>query len=298
MLKMPAWIIVVIVLNIAALLILLRPNPNVGIPSLNIPASNEPGNTSVLNQTVNQASNVSSNGTNQTFNASVYNSKCLASIKSYVKTVRNITNFTTVETRFFNDTNDAVNYVTNLSNRAFELMGAGKDIYVLNGCVVSLNDFTSGGNNFTLPIVCDESGVIGNYSSCIIANISNITSYCHNLTESVSECDLEKSQHDFWEDINYWLTPKAGSLNKSQEFNFTITSSRNMLEYATLNIYYTRPPTIYQNLFNESVATSKGDVISITTNLNLTGKTFGGLVVETYFKKKCYKYTLISQYNY
>lgn len=294
MFKIPTWIIIVIALNVAALIIMLRPNPNVGVPPLNLPSE-------VNNQTLNKSSNQQPNTSNQTLtlNTSYYNSKCVGSISNYIKGVENITNFTTIETRFFNKTGDAIDYVTNLSNKTYELMGIGKDIYSLIKSVVSLNIFkTKDGKSFTLPIVCDESGIIRNYSSCILSNISNITLYCHNITQNISECDIEEAEHGFWDDITYLIEPKPGTLNTSQKFNFTITSSRNRLEYATLNVYYVRPPITYQALFNQSKATTKGDIISITTTLNLTGKTFGGLVVETYFKKKCYKYTLISQYMY
>jgi len=42
----------------------------------------------------------------------------------------------------------------------------------------------------------------------------------------------------------------------------------------------------------------KGDKISITKTLNLTGKIYGGLILEASFKKKCYKYDLLAEYTY
>jgi len=290
MLKIPGWILAIAVLNIAVFIILTYPNPNIGIPSFSNNISN------ATNEV--KAQLIRNQSSNQTLNYSYYTSKCINSLVNYTKNIENITNFTTIETRFFNNTDDSINYVKNWSSSFFELTGIGKDILNLNKSVVSVNNFyTNNKRNFTLPIVCDENGNIGNYSSCILTNISNITFYCHNLTEDVSECDLEKLNHDFWEDISYWIIPLPGTLNKTQLFNFTIVSSRNRLEYASLFVNYKRPG-IDKNLFNQSKPTMKGDKISITTTLNLTGKIYGGLIVETWFKKKCYKYGLLAQYLY
>jgi hypothetical protein len=307
MFRIPPWLLVVIVLNVAIFVIVLMPNQS-GIPTLenNIidqpVVNNEVKNQTVSNQSSTQAPNQSLNQTNQTFDDSSYKLNCLNSISNYIKNLENITNFTTIETRFFNKTEDSISYARNWSSNSFELIGIGKDIYSLNKTnksTVSINDFKKkDGKNFTLPIICNENGTIEDYSSCILSNISNITLYCHGLTTSLSECDIEKMEYDFWQDISYWITPKPGPLNESQLFNFTIVSSRNRLEYASLFVWYRRPPLIDQNLFNQSKATVKGDKISITTTLNLTGKIYGGLILETYFKKKCYKYDLLSQYMY
>jgi len=299
MFKIPGWILAVIVFNIAVFLILLNPNPNVNLPFLSKPSTNVPN---VNNETKTQVTNQSLNQSLNQTNVSAYQLNCINSISNYIKTIENITNFTTIETRIFNKSEDAIKYVKNWSSNYYELIGIGNDIYSLNKTnktTVSVNDFKrKDGKNFTLPIICNENGTIKDYSSCILGNISNITLYCHNLTTSLSECDIEKMEYDFWQDISYWITPKPGPLNESQLFNFTIISSRNRLEYAFLNISYVRPPNINQNLFNKSQTTMKGDKISITTKLNLTGKIYGGLVLEASFKKKCYKYDLLSQYIY
>jgi len=308
MFKVPSWLLIIIALNVAIFLIVLRPNPSKGIPTIennvtNQPVINEtPQTNQSLNQTLNQSINQTNQTINQTFNDSIYTSNCINSISNYVKGIENITNFTTIETRFFNQTEDAINYVRNWSSNSFELIGTGKDIYSLNKTnktTISINDFKrDDGKSFVLPTVCDENGTIGSYSSCMLGNISNITSYCHSMTTSLSECDMEEMQYDFWQDISYWITPKPGPLNESQLFNFTIASSRNRLEYASIFVWYIRPPLIDQQLFNQSLSTAKGDRIEITTTLNLTGKIYGGLVLETYFKKKCYKYDILTQYLY
>ena len=295
MFKIPSWLLIIIALNVAIFLIVLRPNPSKGIPTIENNVTNQP----VINETPQTTSNQSINQTNQTFNDSIYISNCINSISNYVKDIESITNFTTIETRFFNQTEDAINYARNWSSNSFELIGTGRDIYSLNKTTISINDFKrDDGKNFTLPIVCDENGTIGSYSSCMLSNISNITLYCHSMTTSLSECDIEKMQYDFWQDISYWITPKPGPLNESQLFNFTIASSRNRLEYASMYVWYRRPPLIDQQLFNQSLSTAKGDRIEITTTLNLTGKIYGGLILETYFKKKCYKYDILTQYLY
>jgi len=307
MIKIPMWILVLIVFNIAVFIIILIPNPNVNLSLFQNNVNNNNPNVvnttrvQTINQTVtNQSSNKTSNQTsNQTIN--FIKTNCEIAINDYIKNMENITGFTTFESNFFSKTDDAITYVRNWSSTSYELIGTGKDITVLNKTnktIISVNDFTlKDGKNFTLPIVCDEKGKLGNYSSCILSNISNMTSYCHYITLTISECDKEKMEHDFWEDIVYWITPKPGALNQSQLFNFTITSSRNRLEYAFLNISYIRPG-INKNLFNKSVTSSKGDKITIFTTLNMTGKTFGGVIVEAWFKKKCYKYDILSQYLY
>jgi len=310
MIHIPPWLLVVAVLNIAIFIIVLIPNISKGIPTLenNIfdqptPSSETPKASS--NKSSGQISNQSLNQTNQTnktFNDTVYKLNCINSINNYIKNVVNITNLRTIEARFFNKTEETINYARNWSSNSFEMIGIGKDAFSLNKTnrsTVSVNDFKlNSGKNFTLPIICDENGNIGGYSSCMLSNISNITLYCHYLTTSLSECDIEKMEYDFWQDISYWITPKPGPLNVSQLFNFTIVSSRNRLEYAFLNISYVRPPLISQNLFNQSKTTLKGDKISITKTLNLTGKIYGGLILEASFKKKCYKYDLLAEYTY
>ena len=312
MFHIPPWLLVILVLNIAIFVIVLNPSTSKGIPTFEnnnfnqAPTNNETKPTIKSNQSSNQTSNQSLNQTvnqtNKTFNDTVYKLNCMNSIRNYIKNVDNINHLIEIEARFFNKTESSINYAKNWSSNSFEMIGIGKDIYSLNKTnksTVSVNEFKlKDGRNFTLPIVCNESGSIGSYSSCMLSNISNITLYCHNLTTSLSECDIEKMEYDFWQDISYWITPKPGPLNESQLFNFTITSSRNRLEYAFLNISYVRPPTISKNLFNQSKTTMKGDKISITTKLNLTGKIYGGLILEASFKKKCYKYDLLAEYTY
>jgi hypothetical protein len=292
MFKIPGWLLAIIVFNVAVFLILSNPNPNFNFQFF-------PNNPNITNQTSNETKRqviLNQSSSNQTSNTSIYQSNCINSISNYIKTVENITNFTMIETRIFNKSEDAIKYAErNWSSKFYELDGLRKDVYdVVKIKIVSVNDFkTNRGKNFTLPIACDEIGNIGKYSSCLLSNISNIPTACHNMTVNLTECEIEKLEHDFWEDINYSTFPKPGFLNKSQLFNFTITSSRNRLEYAAMSISY-KTPGKEDLLFSQIKKTTKGDKVSITTTLNLTGKTGGSVVAMTWFKKKCYDVYMIS----
>jgi hypothetical protein len=288
MFNIPGWIIAIIVFNIAVFLILLNPNPNIVIPIF----SNNPN---PINQTPNASNETESQvilnqSSNQTSNVSIYQLNCENSINNYIKTVENITNFTMKEIRFFNKSEDAIKYIErNWSSKFYELEGLKKDIYdIVKTKIVSVNNFTTNrGRDFTLPIVCDENGNVGKYSFCLLSNISNTPLACHNITVNLTECEIEKLEHEFLEDINYSTFPKPGLLNKTQLFNFTITSSRNRLEYAGMGISY-RSSLGESLLFSQTKKTTTGDKISITTTLNLTGKVGGSVVAMTWFKKKCY----------
>jgi hypothetical protein len=287
MFHIPPWLIVIVILNIAIFAIVLNPNPIIGIPTIS--SSTPTKNVSVQkNET---ATNIVLNqSSNQTLNLSTSQQMCTESIGNYIKGMANITNFTTIETRVFNKSDDAIKYAErNWSSKYYEIDGLRRDAYsIVKKKIVSVNKFiTDKKREFTLPIVCDEYGNLGNYSSCIIRNIPDIPSTCHNMTINITDCEIEILEHDFWEDINYTVFPKPGRINITQLFNFTITSSRKRLEYAIMSILYKKPAG-EEMLFSQTKRTTTGDKISITTKLNLTGKSGGSVVALTLFKKKCY----------
>ncbi|MFH1229314.1 MAG: hypothetical protein V1678_02720 [Candidatus Aenigmatarchaeota archaeon] len=299
MFKPPAWMVVIIALNLMAVALYFMMNKDTYQSSSQNNPVVKPADTTAKPANVTKA--VTKTNTtkisNQT-NTTVYTSRCLDSIGALRSSLKNISSLRAVKTAYYNNTDDAIKYVQSLTNRPYELVGVGKDIFDANRSTISLSEVrTSDGKNFTLPLVCSENGTIGKYSKCMLGNITDIDLYCHSLTEDMSECDLENLNYGYWDDITYFIKPTPGTLNTTQLFNFTITSSRNRLEYGTLFIDYERPGT-YKNLFNKSLATAKGDKISITTTLNLTGKIYGGLKITTYFKKKCFKYQMLSQYEY
>lgn len=291
MFKIPLWLIAIIFFNIIVAFIMLNPN-SIG----NFPISNQGLTLNSNNSSASKAS-TTSNSTNQltlnqTSNQTNFTSSltCLSSITNYTKSLENITNFTTVVTKDFNNSQDAANYIDrNFSSKYYELDGFKNDLYkIVKTKTISVNNFiTDRERNFSLPIVCDENGIIGNYSACLLSNISNLPDACHGMAVNLTECEIERLQHGFWDDINYSTFPKPGFLNKSQFFNFTITSSRNRLEYATMSIMY-KTTAGEQLLFSQTQRTSTGDKISIATTVNLTNLTGGSVVALTLFKKKCY----------
>jgi hypothetical protein len=279
--KIPGWLLAIIIFNVAVFIIILNPRANE-----NNPISNP--NTSSSNPQIPSIPTSPSNETNQT--NYTYQSVCISSISNYTKPLENITNFTITVTKDFNKPEDAVNYIDrNFSSKYYELDGFKNDLYkIVKAKTVSVNNFnTNRGRNFSLPIICDENGNIGNYSACLLSNIPNIPDACHGMAVNLTECEVERIQHGFWDDINYSTFPQPGRLNESQLFNFTITSSRNRLEYAIMSILY-KTPNGEEMLFSQTQRTTTGDRISITRTVNLTGKTGGNVVALTLFKKKCY----------
>jgi hypothetical protein len=279
--KIPGWLLAIIIFNIAVFIIILSPRTNE-----NSPISNP--NTTSSNPQIPSIPTSPSNETNQT--NYTYQSVCVSSISNYTKPLGNITNFTITVTKNFSKPEDAVNYIDrNFSSKYYELDGFKNDLYkIVKTKIVSVNNFnTNRGRNFSLPIICDENGVIGNYSACLLSNISDVPDACHGMAVNLTECEVERMQHGFWDDINYSTFPQPGRLNESQSFNFTITSSRNRLEYAIMSIMY-KTPNGEEMLFSQTRRTSTGDRIYISTTVNLTGKTGGSAVALTLFKKKCY----------
>lgn len=278
-------IIIVVSLNVAFLFIYL--NKSTGAT---------PENSSVNS---NQSSKkLASNNLNQTANLSlVYMSNCVNSTRIYTSNIENITNISEIESRIFDKGDSVKNYLQhNWSNTFYDINGTQKDI--LNKTVVSVFEIiTNRGRNFTLPILCDINGNIGNYSSCLLNNIPNIPSACYNLTINLSDCENEWSNHFLFDDIQYWITPGAGSIiissagsNKtSQVFNFTINSSRQRLESFGMDITErTFNPLSDRIIFSSTKLTSNGKGGSIVYNVNLTGKAGVEFYSTAWFKKKCY----------
>lgn len=286
-------IIVVVVLNVAFLFIYLSK------PSQNVQA----------NVIQNQSSTVKTNAvSNQTKNKTVdmsliYQAKCINSTTKYVEDSANITNLTVIESRTFNKSKDVEGYLQkNWSSIIYDIKGMEKDI--LNNTVVSVFDIrTNRERNFTLPILCDYNGTMGNYSSCLLNNIPNIPYSCENLTLNLSDCEIEWRDHFIMDDINYWITPSGGALlisplgikNKTtQVFNFTINSSRKRLESFGMDIMQRRfSPMKDTVIFSSTKNTVDGKGGSIVTTINITYMSGSEIYATVWFKKKCYdKYVI------
>ena len=281
-------IIVVVALNVAFLFIyLVKPSQSVQ-----------------ANVTQNQSSTVKTNTvSNQTKNKTVdmsliYQAKCINSTTKYVEDLANITNITVIESRTFNKSSDAEGYLQkNWSNVLYDIKGMEKDI--LNNTVVSVFDIrTNRERNFTLPILCDYNGSMGNYSSCLLNNIPNIPSSCQNLTINLTDCEIEWRDHFIMDDINYWITPGGGALlissmgivNKTtQVFNFTINSSRKRLESFGMEVIQRRfNPMKDSVIFSSTKNTADGKGGSIVTTINITYMSGSEVYATVWFKKKCY----------
>ncbi len=281
-------VIIVIVLNVVLLFVFL----------------NKPSQSVQANVTQNQSSVVKTNTvSNQTKNKTVdlspvYQAKCINSTMKYVGDLVNITNITVIESRTFNKSNDTRGYLQkNWSSIIYDIKGMEKDI--LNSTVVSVFDIrTNRERNFTLPILCDYNGIIGNYSSCLLDNIPNIPSPCQNLTLNLSDCEIEWRDHFIMDDINYWITPGGGALlipplglgNKTtQTFNFTINSSRKRLESFGMDIIQRRfSPMTDTIIFSSTKNTADGKGGSIVRTVNITQMNNSEIYATVWFKKKCY----------
>lgn len=241
---------------------------------------------------------------NETLNLQlIYQSNCTNSTKKYVETIGNITDITLLETRFFDNKKNAEYYLSrNWSTIFYTVEGMKRDI--TDKTAVSVFEIKSvGERNFTLPILCDENGKIGNYSSCLLKNIPNIPAACFNFTINLTDCEIEWYMHTILEDIQYWITPpgaaliigSSGTKNKTQTFNFTIYSSRKRLEYFGMNIIErTFTPIIIDSvIFSSNKMTSDGRGGSIIKEVNITDKKNVEFYATIWFKKKCYdKYVI------
>lgn len=294
---MPKTIIIIIIIIVA-----------INVTFLFIYLNKSSGNSQNLTVVPNESSRVlpppPQNVSNQSMNlSSVYESNCINSTKKHVEDLENITNLTLIETKIFDKESNVKSYLQhNWSNNFYDINGMIKDI--TNKTVVSVFEIiTNRERNFTLPILCDQNGKIGNYSSCLLNNIPNIPSSCYNFTINLTECELEWLNHFVLDDIQYWVIPTGGALlisslgvnNTSQKFNFTINSSRKMLESFGMNVIErTFVPIINDDvIFSSTKLTSDGKGGSIVTNVNITGKKGVEFYATVWFKKKCYdKYVI------
>ena len=235
----------------------------------------------------------------ETQNVSVnYSEYCEDSVKKYVDTIENISNITIVKIDTFDVNTNATDYVRrNWSSVFYDIVGIQKDVTDIT--VVTIVNLTTNRNRkFTLPILCDENGKIGNYSSCLLDNIPDIPSACHNLTVNLTECEIEILEHPILEDIQYWVEPPGGALliglarleNKTEQlFNFTIRSSRNRIESFGMVIHErTFSPLNDRQLVSLTKLSSDGSGGSATYTVNVTNKTSVEFYASTWFKKKCY----------
>ena len=240
---------------------------------------------------------------NETNVSLIYQSLCVNSTKDYAKNIVNITNITENESRTFDNEGNLIYYLThNWSSIFYEIEGIKKDITDKN--VVSIFEINAVGNReFTLPVLCDENGNIGNYSSCLLDNIPNVPLGCYNFTINLTECQIEWSEHYILDDIQYWVEPPGGAIiigsvgieNKSVLFNFTISSSRNRLEYYGMNIIQRifNPRIIDDLIFSSIKLSSDGKGGTITRSVNVTDKKNIEYYATVWFKKKCYdKYVI------
>lgn len=236
--------------------------------------------------------------------SSIYESNCIRSATRRAENIENITKLIVIETRIFDKKNDVTYYLShNWSNTSYDIKGMEKD--VIDKTVVSIADIESNrGRKFTLPILCDINGNIGNYSSCLLNNIPDIPSACFNFTINLTECEIEWRDYNILDDIQYWVNPPGAALvigglpieNKTKEvFNFTILSSRNRLEYFGMNIIErTFSPIITDDvIFSSNKMTPDGKGGSIIREVNITNRTNVEFYATIWFKKKCYdKYVI------
>ncbi len=241
---------------------------------------------------------------NETSNITIYEMNCINATQDYVKGVENITNITLVETGIFDKEDEAIVYVRrNWSSVHFELKGFENETRGKTAVSV-FNVMTTGQRNFTLPVLCNENGTIGNYSSCLLANVPDIPLACYNFTINFTECKIEWRDHHILDDIEYNVTPPGAAFligprvveNKTEVvFNFTIWSSRERLEYFGMNIIErTFTPLINDDvIFSSNKMTPDGKGGSIVREINITNRVNVEFYATIWFKKKCYdKYVI------
>ena len=299
--KLPLWLIIIIVFNLAVIFIaftfLNSPKTTPEIPvntSENIPT---------IPENIPEQINLTLNNSNTSNISLIYGGNCKGSIEKYVKNIENISNITIVKIDAFNTSTNITYYLQhNWSSVFYDIGGIKKDV-TNNITVVAIVNLTTNKNReFIIPILCDENGKIGNYSSCILTNVPNIPSACYNLTVNATECEAELREHDIFDDIEYWVNPpgaafsisSAGIENKTNvTFNFTILSSRKRLESFGISIIErTFSPLNDDQIFSSTKITS-GEGGSIIRMVNISNRTSVEFFATVWFKKKCYdKYVL------
>jgi hypothetical protein len=286
---MPNFMLVIIILfvavNAALLFLYYRPSDQSNI------------------QIVNQTKKTNTTSTTNQSNITAMTNSCLNSTMEYASRIENITNITMKASAYFTKKSNATSYLShNWSNSFYDINGTEKDI--ANKSTVSIFEIiTNKQRNFTVPVVCDENGTIGNYSSCLLRNVPDIPSACYNLTINMTDCEDEWANHFLMDDIHYWITPPGGSvvigaagLNITKiRFNFTINSTRMRLESFGMSVIErTFSPTIRdEEIFSLTNLTSKGKGGTLYKDINVTDMRGVELYATVWFKKKCYdKYVI------
>ncbi|MEM5778449.1 MAG: hypothetical protein QXD43_02130 [Candidatus Aenigmatarchaeota archaeon] len=91
------------------------------------------------------------------------------------------------------------------------------------------------------------------------------------------ECFIERSFNNVMSDVSYEFEPEGSLYGKSKIFRFTISSSRERLEYFGMKVMKNN-----ETLFFENRTEAHGG--SIIATINETEN----LKVDRFFKKKCY----------
>ena len=94
------------------------------------------------------------------------------------------------------------------------------------------------------------------------------------------ECFMESSFSTAMSDISYEFEPQGSSYSKTRVFRFTITSSKNKLEYFGMKISNETGNV----LFFEKRTEPEGGSIMATVTMDENQ----GVIVNRFFKKKCY----------
>jgi len=223
-----------------------------------------------------------------------YEDYCKDSIEKYVETIENISNITIVKIDIFDINTTVIDYLEkNWSTVFYNINGMKKDISN-NTTVVAIVELTTNEErDFTLPILCDESGKIGNYSSCLLDNIPNLPSACYNLTINLTECEIERREHTISDDVEWNFSAITGATNDTKIINYTVSSARKRLESFGITVFYRSFSSSTEILLTKVTKKSDdGGGGSIVETLNLTDKPIGILTGELlyslWFKKKCF----------
>lgn len=295
--KLPMWIIAIIVLNLAVVFIFFN-NPRITPEN---PVNITENISQVPTENITEPFNLTENITNISF---VYENNCKESIENYVKIIENISNISIARVDAFNTTVNVTYYLQhNWSSDFYDIVGMKKDVTDNITVVTVINLTTNKKREFNgIPILCDENGKIGSYSSCILSSVPIIPEACYKFTVNTTECEIELREYELFDDIEYWVNPPGASIsissagleNKTDEtFNFTILSSRKRLESFGISIIQrTFSPLNDDEIFSSTKITN-GEGGSIVRLVNLTNRTSVEFYATIWFKKKCYdKYVI------
>lgn len=231
--------------------------------------------------------------TEETSNVSLgYEDYCKDSIEKYIETIENISNITIVKTDSFDINTTVIDYLERNWSTVFYNIDAMKKDISNNTTVVAIVELTTNKErDFTLPILCDENGKIGNYSSCLLDNIPNLPSACYEFT--LTECEIERREHTISDDVEWNFSAITGATNDTKIINYTVSSPRKRLESFGISVFYRSFSPLTETLLIKSTKKSDdGSGGSIVETLNLTDKPIGLLTGELlyslWFKKKCF----------